>query len=635
MPSFSFLDAFETVLPEKTRTDADAASCERFEAHGAVGASRGDGWEWDPKDVPSLVPRFETRVEALTNRRDRTGCDLGVDPLGPTVHTVHSRSTNGPSPPFVTWGPGGRRRTRGVRFASFDRTRVCPGSIGWEPGVVPRHIGREPERGGHCRLVTRRRATQASMAARIAHVARGETKAMATVSSAKGNTCLGDRSRTKAGAAPTRRNVAATGLARSFVSSPKHLLHRRLYACGRAAAAVGEAKDVAIDSPWDLEDCRLVLSDGSILRGSAFGAKGTAVGEVVFNTALTGYQEILTDPSYAGQFVVFTQPHIGNTGINVDDMESGTQPSNKKQCHLGAIVVRRLSPLVSNYRSNMTLGEYLEKNNVIGIANVDTRALTRKLREGCQVGCISTDASLTDEQLQEKARGWSILGLDLIKTVSTKDVYEWDEGTDGEWEFNAKLKEIVASGSKPFNVVAYDFGIKTNILRRLASFNCKVTVVPCDYPAEKVLELNPEGIFFSNGPGDPSAAPYAVENAKKLLGKAPIFGICMGHQVLGQAFGSPTFKLKFGHHGGNHPIKHKPTGRIEISSQNHNYAVDPAQLPPEVEVTHVNLNDGTCAGMRNATLKAISIQYHPEASPGPHDADVCFEEFIDMMLKAR
>ena len=473
------------------------------------------------------------------------------------------------------------------------------------------------------------------MAARIAHVACGETKAMAKGCVARGMERRGMGRWTNAGGISVRKNKAVNNHVRNHVSSSNHPLLQRLYACKRTVAAIGEVEDAAVESPWDMEDCRLVLSDGSILRGSAFGAKGTAVGEVVFNTALTGYQEILTDPSYAGQFVVFTQPHIGNTGINMEDMESGTQPLNKKQCHLGGIVVRRLSPLVSNYRSNMTLGEYLEKNNVIGIANVDTRALTRKLREGCQVGCISTDASLTDEELQEKARGWSILGLDLIKTVSTKEVYEWDEGTGGEWEFNPKLKELVPPGTKPFHVVAYDFGIKTNILRRLASFNCKVTVVPCDYPAEKVLELNPEGIFFSNGPGDPSAAPYAVENAKKLLGKAPIFGICMGHQVLGQAFGSPTFKLKFGHHGGNHPIKHKPTGRIEISSQNHNYAVDPAQLPPEVEVTHVNLNDGTCAGMRNASMKAISIQYHPEASPGPHDADVCFEEFVEMMLKAR
>lgn len=350
-----------------------------------------------------------------------------------------------------------------------------------------------------------------------------------------------------------------------------------------------------------------------------------AVGECVFNTSLTGYQEILTDPSYKGQFVVFTYPHIGNVGINLEDMES-------TKCHLGGVIVRDLSIKVSNYRSAMTLDDYLKAQNVLGIANVDTRAITRRLRvTGCLNGVITTDQSISDEKLIAMTKEWTIVGKDLIKEVTCKEPYEWKDPTGEEWEFAANVK----TGGQPYFVVAYDFGIKHNILRRLASFGCRLTVVPADYPAEKVLEMNPDGVFFSNGPGDPSAVPYAVENAKKIVGKKPVFGICMGHQVLGQAFGATTFKLKFGHHGGNHPIRFNPTGRIEISAQNHNFAVDPATLPPEVEVSHINLNDGTCAGLVAPSLKAMTIQYHPEASPGPHDADICFEQYIEMMAAER
>ncbi|KAI7841584.1 hypothetical protein COHA_004754 [Chlorella ohadii] len=372
---------------------------------------------------------------------------------------------------------------------------------------------------------------------------------------------------------------------------------------------------------------RLVLEDGSVWHGFAFGHTGTEVGEVVFNTSLTGYQEILTDPSYKGQFVVFTYPHIGNVGINAGDMES-------EQVHMGGVIVRDLSITVSNYRANMSLDEYLKQQKVMGIAGVDTRAITRRLRvTGCLNGAITTDPSISDEELLQRCKSWTIVGKDLIKEVTCKEPYEWKEGTEEEWEFAKAAKSV--NGAARYKVVAYDYGIKTNILRRLASFGCDVTVVPADFPAEKVLDMNPDGVFFSNGPGDPSAVPYAVDNAKKILGKKPAFGICMGHQVLGQALGGKTFKLKFGHHGGNHPLRHTPTGRIEISAQNHNFAVDPATLPDEVEVSLINLNDGTCAGMLHPGLKAMTVQSHPEASPGPHDSDVAFEQFIGFMAEAR
>ncbi|KAK9817498.1 hypothetical protein WJX74_010739 [Apatococcus lobatus] len=378
--------------------------------------------------------------------------------------------------------------------------------------------------------------------------------------------------------------------------------------------------------PWVSPDARLVLSDGSVWHGNAFGATGTAVGEVVFNTSLTGYQEILTDPSYKGQFVTFTHPHIGNTGINPDDMES-------EKCHLGGIVVRDLSCVVSNYRSKQSLSDYCASQNVMGIANVDTRAITRRLRDdGCLNGVICNDASISDEKLLQKTKEWSIVGMDLVSQVTCQQPYEWKDPTGEDWEYRLAMSDSNGSTSnEPLHVVAYDFGTKHNILRRLASHGCKITVVPADFPADKVIDLNPDGIFLSNGPGDPSALPYAVDSTKSLLGKKPIFGICMGHQILGQACGGSTFKLKFGHHGGNHPIRHDSTGRIEISAQNHNYAVNPETFDSGVQVSHINLNDGTCAGIVFPTLQAMGIQYHPEASPGPHDADICFSQFVDMM----
>jgi carbamoyl-phosphate synthase small subunit len=294
--------------------------------------------------------------------------------------------------------------------------------------------------------------------------------------------------------------------------------------------------------------------------------------------------------------------------------------------HLGAVIVRDLSPLVSNYRSAQTLDAFCKAQGVPGLAGVDTRALTLRLREaGCLNAVICHDPAVPVADLVAKAKGWSIVGQDLVAQVTCSAPYEWVDPTGAEWEFNPK-----ATASRPYHVVAYDFGVKTNILRRLASLGCRLTVVPASTPAADVLALNPDGIFLSNGPGDPSALPYAVEAVRSLLGQKPMFGICMGHQVLGQALGGSTFKLKFGHHGGNHPIR-APGGRIEISAQNHNFAVDPASLPADAQVTHINLNDGTCAGLAVPSRSALSIQYHPEASPGPHDADVCFEAFIDLM----
>lgn len=376
------------------------------------------------------------------------------------------------------------------------------------------------------------------------------------------------------------------------------------------------------ERPWKVADARLVLEDGSIWRAKSFGASGTQVGEVVFNTSLTGYQEILTDPSYAGQFVLMTNPHIGNTGVNFDDEES-------HQCFLAGLVIRNLSICTSNWRCTEPLEDYLAKRNIMGIYDVDTRAITRRLRQdGSLIGVLSTEESKTDEELLEMSRAWDIVGVDLISGVSCKAPFEWVDKTDSAWEFGPN-----GSIAKNFHVVAYDFGIKHNILRRLASYGCKITVVPSTWKASETLKMKPDGVLFSNGPGDPSAVPYAVETVKELIGKVPVFGICMGHQLLGQALGGKTFKMKFGHHGGNHPVRNLRKGSVEISAQNHNYAVDPASLPAGVEVTHINLNDDSCAGLAFPSQNVMSLQYHPEASPGPHDSDSVFWEFIQMMKR--
>eukprot|EP00850_Spirogloea_muscicola_P000570 SM000002S05650 [mRNA] locus=s2:1379931:1383192:- [translate_table: standard] len=396
-------------------------------------------------------------------------------------------------------------------------------------------------------------------------------------------------------------------------------LKQRSRQCGHRGTVVASA--ASIERPWKTADARLVLEDGSVWKGKGFGARGTQVGEVVFNTSLTGYQEILTDPSYAGQFVLMTTPHIGNTGVNFGDEESRT-------CFLQALVIRNLSDCVSNWRATQTLPDYLKQRGVMGITDVDTRAITRRLRErGCLNGVLTTDSKKTDEELVETAKGFNILGKDLISPLSCEEPYVWEDKTEDAWEFN---RNLVADAPDVVHIVAYDFGVKQNMLRRLASYGAKITVVPSTYAPEEVIALNPDGVLFSNGPGDPSAVPYAVENVKQVIGKVPVFGICMGHQLLGQALGGTTFKMKFGHHGGNHPVRHVPSGRVEISAQNHNYAVDPKTLPEGVEVTHINLNDGTCAGMTYPAMRLMSIQYHPESSPGPHDSDSCFEDFISM-----
>eukprot|EP00271_Cylindrocystis_brebissonii_P009237 TRINITY_DN23939_c0_g1_i1.p1 TRINITY_DN23939_c0_g1~~TRINITY_DN23939_c0_g1_i1.p1 ORF type:complete len:455 (+),score=96.53 TRINITY_DN23939_c0_g1_i1:136-1500(+) len=390
------------------------------------------------------------------------------------------------------------------------------------------------------------------------------------------------------------------------------------------ASSVVTCSTATLERPWKTSDCRLVLEDGSVWKGKAFGARGTQTGEVVFNTSLTGYQEILTDPSYAGQFVLFTVPHIGNTGVNLGDEES-------KSCHLSGLVIRSLSNCVSNWRATQTLPDYLKQRNIMGISDIDTRAITKRLRDkGSLNGVLTTDSSKTDEELLTAAREFNIVGKDLITPVTCEKPYLWEDKTGSNWEFSPVAKEAETS---KYHVVAYDFGVKHNILRRLTSYGCKITVVPSTYAPEKVLELNPDGILFSNGPGDPSAVPYAVASVKELVGKAPVLGICMGHQLLGQALGGSTFKMKFGHHGGNHPVRQEKTGRVEISAQNHNYAVDPATLPEGVEVTHINLNDGTCAGLSFPAMNAMSIQYHPESSPGPHDSDPVFGDFVEMMEK--
>ena len=371
------------------------------------------------------------------------------------------------------------------------------------------------------------------------------------------------------------------------------------------------------------------------------------VGEVVFNTSMTGYQEVLTDPSYKGQIVAMTYPLIGNYGVNPLDEES-SQP------HVSGFIIEELSPVVSSWRSQTSLQDYLVKWGIPGIQGIDTRALTRHLREkGAMRAClITSDASTTsfptdEEAVQMAVAGNGVKGMDFVREVTTKAPYPWDpedklsrkwtiikgDGTQtsvGEnGEYFEKLPPIT------HHIVAYDFGIKYNILRQLRQEGFKVTVVPAHASAEDVLSLNPDGVFLSNGPGDPGALTYIHRNVTDLMGKKPIFGICLGHQILSYAFGGKTFKLKFGHHGGNQPVKDLKTGRVTITSQNHGFAVDPDSLPPQVEVTHINLNDQTVEGMRHKELPIFSVQYHPEAAPGPHDADYFFGEFRKLIEETK
>jgi carbamoyl-phosphate synthase small subunit len=377
----------------------------------------------------------------------------------------------------------------------------------------------------------------------------------------------------------------------------------------------------------------LALADGRFFEGVSFGAEGEAMGEVVFNTSMTGYQEILTDPSYEGQLVAMTYPEIGNVGVNLEDVES-------RKPYVRGFIVKEYSSTPSNWRSTQPLHEYMKAKGIVGIERIDTRSLVRHLRDtGSQEGIIST---LRDnpEELVAKARSSSgLVGKDLVREVTCSEPYDW---TEGPWELGKGYrkgdepagKERKRKGKAPeFFVVAYDFGIKFNILRGLVDAGCKVRVVPASTPAEEVLALSPDGIFLSNGPGDPDAVPYAKENVRKLIDRKPVFGICLGHQIMGLALGGRTYKLKFGHHGGNHPVMDLTTKKVEISTQNHNFAVDPESLKGLAEVTHINLNDKTVEGLAHRELPLFSVQYHPESSPGPHDASYLFKRFVELMKK--
>lgn len=370
----------------------------------------------------------------------------------------------------------------------------------------------------------------------------------------------------------------------------------------------------------------LALEDGTWYAGVSAGAPGETTGEVVFNTSMTGYQEVLTDPSYAGQIVTMTTPQIGNYGVAAADVESDAPK-------VAGFIMRDQSPIASNWRSQATLREYLTANHIVAIADIDTRALTRTLRSaGVMRGVIATGA-VDPQALVERARAIPLMeGLDLVKEVTCATPYD----------FSLSLADTVAAASfaqtpeKPasrlLKVAAYDFGIKTNILRRLVAHGCQVRVFPATTPAAELLAWQPDGIFLSNGPGDPAAVGYAIDNVKALVDAGtPVFGICLGHQLLALGLGASTYKLKFGHRGGNHPVKQLSSGQVEITSQNHGFAVDPASLPAGIEMTHTNLYDGTVEGIRHTGKPLFSVQYHPEASPGPHDADYLFRQFVDLM----
>jgi carbamoyl-phosphate synthase small subunit len=369
----------------------------------------------------------------------------------------------------------------------------------------------------------------------------------------------------------------------------------------------------------------LALEDGTTWPGTALGAIGERPGEVIFNTAMTGYQEVLTDPSYYGQIVVMTAPQIGNTGVNIEDEES-------QKPWLSGFVVRAASPRVSNWRATASLDAYLRDHSIVGITGVDTRALVRHIREAGALRGVISSADPDPQRLIEAARAApSMEGLDLVPYVTCAEPYHWTEG-DGGWGMGDRHDSHPPSPMPyPLHVVAYDFGIKRNILRLLAARGCRVTVVPASTLASEALALKPDGIFLSNGPGDPAMVTYSIKAVRELLGKAPVFGICLGHQILGLALGGTTYKLRFGHHGGNQPVRFGDTGKVEISSHNHGFAVDEKSLPEGVEVTHVNLNDGCCEGLRARDLRAFSVQYHPEAAPGPHDASYLFDQFIELM----
>jgi carbamoyl-phosphate synthase small subunit len=369
----------------------------------------------------------------------------------------------------------------------------------------------------------------------------------------------------------------------------------------------------------------LALEDGTWFRGVAAGADGEAAGEVVFNTSMTGYQEVLTDPSYAGQIVTMTCPEIGNYGVTLADGES-------RAPKVAGFIVREESPMASNWRSEGTLRDYLVEHGIVAIADIDTRALTRRLRSGGVMrGVIATGAQDPNALIERANAIPKMEGSDLVKDVTSTAAFDWPQEDPG--EFGVPPERLPKTRLK---IAAYDFGMKWNILRRLSAHGCDVRVYPASTPAADVLRTRPDGIFLSNGPGDPAPLDYAVANAKALVASnVPVFGICLGHQLLGLAMGGATFKLKFGHRGANHPVKQLDTGKIEITSQNHGFAVEPQSLPGDVEVTHVNLYDGTVEGLRHKTRPVFSVQYHPEASPGPHDADYLFNDFVNLIEEAR
>jgi len=371
----------------------------------------------------------------------------------------------------------------------------------------------------------------------------------------------------------------------------------------------------------------LALADGTVFVGHSIGATGSTVGEVVFNTALTGYQEILTDPSYCRQIVTLTYPHIGNYGVNLEDIEAN-------KVHAAGLIIKNLPLLASNFRSSMTLSEYLVRENTVAIADIDTRKLTRLLRtKGAQNGCIlalaageAVTQAVIDKAVAAAKGAPSMSGLDLAKVVSSDQRYDW---TENEWKLGAGYGELTAPR---FHVVAYDFGVKKNILRMLAERGCKVTVVPAQTPAADVLALKPDGVFLSNGPGDPEPCDYAIEATRTLIETGiPTFGICLGHQIMALASGAKTFKMRVGHHGANHPVKDLDTGRVSITSQNHGFAVDMAALPANLRATHISLFDNTLQGMTRTDKPAFGFQGHPEASPGPHDISYLFDRFTALM----
>ncbi len=374
-----------------------------------------------------------------------------------------------------------------------------------------------------------------------------------------------------------------------------------------------------------LESAVLVLADGTVFRGRSVGAQGLSAGEVVFNTAMTGYQEILTDPSYCGQIVTLTTPHIGNTGVNAEDEESG-------KVHAAGLVVRDVPAVSSNWRAQQSLPQYLVEKNVVAIAEIDTRKLTRILRDkGAQNGCLMAGSVDVDKALVEARRFPGLAGMDLAKVVSTAKPYEW---RDGKWELGKGYRHVVDA---PLHVVAYDYGIKRNILRLLAERGAHITVVPAQTPAREVLRMQPDGVFLSNGPGDPQPCDYAIESIGEILDttRVPVFGICLGHQLMGLASGAKTIKMKFGHHGANHPVQDLDTGQVVITSQNHGFAVDPKTLPRTLKPTHLSLFDGSLQGLTRTDRPAFCFQGHPEASPGPHDIGYLFDRFASLMKNAK